>query len=929
MNNHQEKIPASFIHRYSSRRQPLDRSFLCRYLKDARAYDRIAGYFCSSIIEAAGEELESIQGRIRMVCNSDIQTQDLQTAKAAQYAVRQSWCASEPEKLLDSENGLLLRRRFVLLYDLLKSGKLSVKVLPDDAFGLIHGKAGVITLSDGSKTAFMGSANESAAAWRMNYELVWADRSPDAVDWIQEEFDALWSSPHAIPLAEFVIQDIKRLSERTVIPVGEWAKSAKTEKAIDSAPAVIETPVYRREAGLWEHQKYFVKKVIEAHLGPGQKARFILADQVGLGKTLQLAMSGLLISLTSDKPVLIICPKTLVWQWQGEMKDLLEMPSAVWNGRQWVDENGLEYPVSGVRGIRQCPRRVGVISSGLISRGSEAAELLMKMQYDLVILDEAHRARRRNLGVNRDNETPDPNNLLRFMHGIAERTRSLLLATATPVQLRPVEAWDLLDVLSRGDESVLGNTFSLWRHPADALALIMGPSSGAVDITEQWEWIRNPLPPRSEHRDFEILRRKAGIPDVKAVAAGDLLGGMRAPEKQRLEKLFPRYRQSHHPFIQRIIRRTREQLERQIDPETNEPLLQPIRVQLLGESDRDAVLLPPYLKEAYTQAELFCQELGRRMQGAGFMKTLLLRRVGSSIYSGLKTARKIMDGWALVEESFDEEDDSDATQEGENVTDRSISKTLTSEEQILLEKFIAALEANKDQDPKYAVVKDCLLRRKWLEQGCIVFSQYRDSIQWLAEQLTRELPDEPVAVYSGPQTSGVMKSGVWDARSREDLKKMVFSGQLRLMLGTDAASEGLNLQRLSTLINLDLPWNPTRLEQRKGRIQRIGQVHDTVLIYNLRYKDSVEDRVHQLLSLRMKDIFDLFGQIPDILEDVWVNMAIGDKEEAMKIIDEIPKKHPFQIRYSNVEKVDWETCSEIISNSDKRDILIKGWSSIS
>ena len=58
--------------------------------------------------------------------------------------------------------------------------------------------------------------------------------------------------------------------------------------------------------------------------------------------------------------------------------------------------------------------------------------------------------------------------------------------------------------------------------------------------------------------------------------------------------------------------------------------------------------------------------------------------------------------------------------------------------------------------------------------------------------------------------------------------------EIKLLVGTDAASEGLNLQTLSTLINLDLPWNPTRLEQRKGRIQRIGQISDKIHIYNMK-----------------------------------------------------------------------------------------------
>jgi len=77
---------------------------------------------------------------------------------------------------------------------------------------------------------------------------------------------------------------------------------------------------------------------------------------------------------------------------------------------------------------------------------------------------------------------------------------------------------------------------------------------------------------------------------------------------------------------------------------------------------------------------------------------------------------------------------------------------------------------------------------------------------------------------------------------------------MKIIFGTDNASEGLNLQCLGTLINLDLPWNPTRLEQRKGRIQRIGQIRDEVLVYNMSYKDSVEDRVHELLSDRLEHI---------------------------------------------------------------------------
>ena len=252
-------------------------------------------------------------------------------------------------------------------------------------------------------------------------------------------------------------------------------------------------------------------------------------------------------------------------------------------------------------------------------------------------------------------------------------------------------------------------------------------------------------------------------------------------------------------------------------------------------------------------------------------------------------------------------------------------KQLTGEERQLLQSFVTALSGSFDQDPKYQVVLDCLKQRGWLARGCIVFSQYYDSIWWLAQQLSREMPEEPIGIYAGGQRSGIMLNQQFVREQRETLKAKVRNGEVRLMLGTDAASEGLNLQRLGTLINLDLPWNPTRLEQRKGRIQRIGQIQNVVQIYNMRYKGSVEDRVHELLSQRLQEIHQLFGQLPDTLEDVWVDVALGEIQKAKETIDEVPKRHPFQIRYQKIEKVEWESCSAVLDKDERRRWLMQGW----
>jgi superfamily II DNA or RNA helicase len=141
---------------------------------------------------------------------------------------------------------------------------------------------------------------------------------------------------------------------------------------------------------------------------------------VGLGKTIQLALAAKLMALYGDKPILILVPKPLMIQWQEELWNLLEMPSARWNGRQWIDEQGVAYPEFGPQGMRKCPRRIGIISTGLIIRGSETVDLIKDLAYECVILDEAHRARRSNLGPTHRGEKAEPNNLLRFLMDIAE-----------------------------------------------------------------------------------------------------------------------------------------------------------------------------------------------------------------------------------------------------------------------------------------------------------------------------------------------------------------------------------------------------------------------------------------------------------------------------------------------------------------------------
>lgn len=893
------------MRRCSSRRAPLD-DFLTDALAGATAYDRIAGYFSSSVLELAGEAIEQVSGQVRVICNSQLDPLDVSTARAAQLAQRREWAGSIPEDVPPP-----MQTRLARLHDFLKSGKLRVRVLPDSRFGLIHGKAGVVTAADGTRFAFLGSANESRSAWTRNYEIVWVDESADGTDWVQEEFEALWRDPYAVDLADAVVEDIGRLSRRVVLAtLGDW-KEADTP---DPAAPSIELPVYRRENGLWAHQKAFVQMAFEAHRRGG--ARYVLADQVGLGKTVQLGLAAKLMALVGDKPVLILTPRPLMEQWQDELWSLLAFPTARWNGKQWVDEKGLVYPDSGAEGLRRCPRRAGIVSTGLVKRKGEGVALLKTLDYECVILDEAHHARRQNLGPNHRGALPRPTNLLHFLHAVARRSKSVLLATATPVQLDPIEAWDLLSVLSEGNDGVLGDQFSMWRRdPWLALDLVMGREALDDNPITIWEWLRNPLPPVQEGVDFAVLRRSLDVPESAHLVSGGRYRDLRNADLRRLDGLRTSLFRKHNPFIRHIVRRTRAYLEDTIDPMTGEPYLKPVRVRLHGEGPDEAIILPAFLQRAYNFAEEFCLEIAQRPGlNSGFLKTMLLRRVGSTIEAGRITAERMLGG---VSEDEDEGEDDDVRE--------SALYPLTASERAHLEAFVDALRANSNDDPKLAAIIE-KLDAGWLEAGCILFSQYYDSASWLARTLSRHLPDETVALYTNASRSGFLRDGVFTPISRDEIKRQVQSGEVRLIFGTEAASEGLNLFRLGCLINVDLPWNPTRLEQRKGRIQRIGQVRDTVDIYNMRYLGSVEDRVHQLLSSRLQNITSMFGQLPDTLEDVWVSVALAEENRAHSIIDAVPTTHPFELRYDRVDNVPWESCAQVLSAESQLEALLKPWS---
>lgn len=898
------------MNRFSSRRQRLDHAFLAQRLANARSYRRIAGYFRSSIFELVGEEIAGI-GKVQIVCNSELDAADIAVSKhVRETALKGRWNEAPAEV-----EALLHKERYRKLHDLLTSGRVEIRVVPKDRV-FIHGKAGVVEMADGSKTCFLGSINETKSAFATNYEILWEDPSPEGVAWVEEEFGALWEDSY--PLPDAIVQEIKRVADRVEI---RFDQVRSTELA---AATLAESPIYRGGEQLQPWQRAFVTMFLE-HRETYGKARLLLADEVGVGKTLSLAASAMISALLDDGPVLILCPSTLTLQWQVELNDRLGIPSAVWSSGQkvWIDPHGHTIKTRGAEDITRCPFRIAIVSTGLIFHSSDERRYLLERRFGTVILDEAHKARRRGgLGEHKD----ESNNLLDFMLRIGPRTRNLLLGTATPIQTDVHELWDLMRILNAGADFVLGReSTSQWVNLQRSLPMVKGDEV-PLDERDAWEWLRNPLPPGDEEPLVANLRLQLGIPD-NAFFTDKGFGSLEFFAQQSvLQTLSPGFYQQHNPIVRHTVLRRRQTLEEagllervavEVHPVPNAPSTEYPGVHF----DGLGLLTNHPFDLAYQAAVDFTAALMKRTKAAGFMKSLLLQRICSSFASGRSTATKML-GRVLLE---DEE-------QAARLLDQLSS--LTPAEAGHLSTIVEELSRPEAHDPKLAAVRYFLSEHRadgktWLEHGCIVFSQYYDTAHWIASELAKTLPDEPVAVYAGTGKSGLFRGDAFASIEREEIKKAVKKRSVRLVVATDAACEGLNLQTLGTLINVDLPWNPSRLEQRLGRIKRFGQARRSVDMLNLVYHETQDEKVYGVLSRRLKDKFDIFGGLPDTIEDDWIETE-ERMEDMMNEYVHLREKASdvFELRYKETidpDKNRWELCSRVLARKDVVEKLSESW----
>lgn len=901
-------------------------SFYIPALQRAVRYDRSTGFFSSSALAVAAAGVAGLianGGTMRLLVGAQLSREDVDAI--ARGASLEGIVAEKLVVALDQPVEDLLRRRLEILAWMVAQGTLQIRVvLPREANGLpipadraqdyYHPKEGIFTDAEGNQVAFSGSINESMTGWQRNYEQfsvyfswdtsrpylrqvairfdrVWEGREPDwiAFDIPQAARDALLrfvpaTAPEYDPLAPPVVsvgpspdQEAKLCRERLIFQFIRDIPYFPNAQQLGAATCAI-TP--------WPHQMRVAQKIIDTY-----PKRYMLCDEVGLGKTIEagLVLRQLVIS-GRVKRCLLLVPKSVARQWQEELYEKFVLDVPLFDGGRFWNYAGEELEWQYDTANPWDAFDMFIASSQLAKRRDRQAQVLAARPWDLVLVDEAHHARRRDFlqPIYR------PNRLLELLTDPRFQARAILLMTATPMQVNPLEVWDLLKVLGLGgkwgaDENNFLRFYSELMKPFEEVnwdfvfAMVKDylEYGGQID-PEFAERARNAL----GFVDWNLLQQ---LP--------------RDPHPSRAMRSLP---ETARPYVVEMARR-HTPLRDVMFRNTRDLLQEYVRRGLLNEKvptrDPQLIWIPmrPEEMALYLRIEEYISDFYRKYEqerkGLGFVMTVYRRRLTSSFYAvrrSLERRLAFLEGRA--EQAFDDDDleQADLEQDVTEILDDD-QRSLYQEEIDYVESFISDLQHLSMHDSKTEQLIQDLNTIFRQRETAIVFTQYTDTMDYLRDKLLQVYGSQ-VACYSG--RGGEIWNGIaWVGVTKEDIKETFRVGEdVKILVCTEAASEGLNLQTCGVLINYDMPWNPMRVEQRIGRIDRIGQVHDEVWIRNYFYEQTVEARVYQALAHRINWFERVVGDLQPILARVGraierVVMAAPDEREQVLAgeLDEIER----------------------------------------
>jgi ERCC4-related helicase len=963
---------------YSSNEDNPIADFYIPALERSVQYDRKSGFFNSAILSRVAAGLGAMlnnDGRIRLILGCQFTPDDLQAIQQG-YALRDTLVTRLDANFTPPQTFAQFKH-FEILSWLIQTGYLDIKIaipLRDDGIPqtpntqrdtrhLFHEKTGIFTDIAGNQLAFSGSNNESLGGWQQNvesfhvfcswqgerenervaeeafrFEQLWNNLTknvrifdiPDAIrnqllryaptskpTWTPRDECDTWSPVPAIPETDdsaspppaASANEPAEPSPTEMQPPLESEETFATLANLPTHPGCLDFCLQSVPISPWPHQLKILRRVAENF-----PCSFLIADEVGLGKTIEMGLIlRYLLICRQIQRVLILVPASVQGQWQEELREKFNLH--FWRYHQGRFQSAEVQGEIPQQWYSRQPKTnednswnqhdLILASSHLVRREDRQRALLEAQDWDLVVLDEAHHARRKNPQSRKD----IPNSLLKLMRQLQKKTKSLALLSATPMQIDPVEVFDLLFLLG-----IQGN----WQY-ADNFCeyfatLTQKPNRHILEFWQQmsFDYFQRGGQPCSRLNQYlknrdRLLFYKLEDTWRKGKPRTDF---RRLADDGQFIQASRQYLTTNTPIKDLMFRHTRDTLRQYYQRgllERDIPQREVSDNAIALEREREVPLyraVSDYVRNFYKLAQK------ENRKALGFLMTLYRKRLTSSFAAIRQSLQRRLDGISIS----DLEDDLADLEEADDAVIAGLEtymNSVDSREIEYLEDLLQQFE-NTGEDSKLSYLVQILRRELGERENAIIFTQYTDTMDYLRDEL-RNLYGSKIACYSG-RGGELYDNQRWHIVSKEEIKRMFRDGKLEILLCTESASEGLNLQTCGVLVNYDMPWNPMRVEQRIGRLDRIGQRYSTVRIHNFYYDGTIEAKVYQRLRQRI-DLFanvvgpiqPIVAQVPTFIEQVTMSADPQEEDVLMAEFERGCKSEPLRPSIDEMATMDVES----------------------
>lgn len=926
-------------HAYMGKGESILSNFLIPAISNSIAYDRITSFYTVESLLAISQGLDTLyrnKGKMRLIIGIHSVPEEIVDASIRKEKLKEqvSIVRSKLKLELSTLSDLLLQKRLATLAWMIEDGFLKIKVASILGDGLFHPKTLILKDSSNDRIAAIGSPNETESGLGGNFEQIMVASSweqKDAIEMEESFFESLWNGRwegvETLDITEDTEDMIRKSFNSATLKRNSYDKQLKE---CDILSATSQMPANFFVSGmipaLYMHQERAVLEALSRW-----PIRVLFADEVGLGKTFEIAATiAFLRRFGGVKRVVILTPKSVLQQWQDELIDHFSIEAWLYDSsaRRYVFPG--KDPVQVAEGPLSRNSPDIVLISAQFARGNKTIGSIFEKEGavlpELLVVDEAHSAR-----ISSDiSEKKKKTLMFKMLEQLTASIPHIILATATPMQKDVEEYHSMLNLLG------LPKQWKKSKNYITSLRLIA--SETPPDISDAYNaylliksTLDNMRPSLSALTNNEITVLNS-LMQLSKESSTVSIGQNIIDSWDVFRSIFIKL----HPAHLLTVRNTRRALE--------EVGYQFPTRNLIECSIEDSARIEMFYEKVnqYLSDDCFSVELilcPERKISIGFVRVSYRQRVASSLYSCKNSLSRRLEKLISLNETIhmiekglkvnitindDEIDDFDSDdlmlkgeEYTESITDmidyeqlkRALNLEMTSLNSLIKE---ATDFLEKIDDPKIVEAIRVAIKSAENSKKVLVFSRYTDTVDALIALFKKNHLENNIeyGVYTG-QTCVVTKNGREFKTDKSNLRNALFSGEIQIVFCSDAASEGLNLQAAQTLINVDVPWTPSRLEQRIGRIARLGQKASVVDIYNIWYPNSIEAKMYHRIQQRLDATMLAVGEYPQVIADEIVASVIYDRDESFSVVDKLNDiRNSVQMRALNSL---WKTRDEYLT----------------